>query len=223
MTRYLLWIVSLLWFFGACRGEKADADPTVPDGGEEGVFEGVSQGGGETETTNPFGKSQKIEAGTSAVLGLVLPQRMTPEKSAPNVFRFTGNYSLPHVVGFFREQLSRSELSREGEGYLIRFGKVRRPRGVSSGEELLAIRAAKGMKGVVVDIWQEKDYKKALPETYRRSAQKRALVKSRKTVKLGQSAGEVRKKEKEETLRVMNKIAAGEKLDAKDYASPFFD
>ena len=49
------------------------------------------------------------------------------------------------------------------------------------------------------------------------------MLKSRKTVKMTRGASAIRKREKEDTLKVMNKIAAGQKLDAKDYESPFFD
>ena len=224
MSRYFLLFVWVLGLLVACRGDKKNSPPAEGASAEE------EQAGADHTSPRDEGPAEKrglrkksIDPGTAAVLGLVLPQRMTPAKSAPDVYRFTGNYPVSHLVGFFREQLTRSELTREGEGYLIRFGKVRRPVGRSSGEELLAIRIGRGMKGAIADIWQEKDYKKALPESYRRSVSRRALVKSRKSVKMTRGAAATRKREKEDTLRVMNKIAAGQKLDAKDYESPFFD
>lgn len=222
MKRYIFYTVCLLCFLASCRGEKPDLHDPTPGSNDEarapmGPESELKTGQGEMTPARP------LVAGTTTVFGLVLPQKMTPEKSVPKVYRFTGKYPVVHVMGFLRDQLSRSELSREGEGYLLRFGKVRSPKGRSTGEDKLAVRIYRGMKGSVVDIWLEKDYAEKLPPSHGRSADELALVKSRKTTRMSPEAAAVRKKEKQETLRVMRKIAAGGTLDKKDYESPFFD
>ena len=222
MKRYIFYFLCLFCLLASCRGKRRDLpDPALAS--NEGARAPMSPepelktGKGEIAPTRP------LVAGTTTVLGLVLPQKMTHEKTVPKVYRFTGKYPVVHVMGFLRDQLSRSELSREGDGYLLRFGKVRSPKGQSTGDDKLAVRISRGMKGTVVDIWLEKDYAEKLPPSYGRSADKLALVKSRKTTRMSPEAAAVRKKEKQETLRVMRKIAAGGKLDKKDYDSPFFD
>ncbi len=157
-----------------------------------------------------------LSQGTMTALGLSIPKGMLPGKAPEKVYRFEGAYPLVHVAGFIREQVSIHGVEREGNGYLMRKARVRRPKGNATGKERLAIRIFQGNKGGgTIDIWLEKDYMKSMANR-RSHGRSYASRKKPKTTRLTPAASRKRRTTKRETFRIMRKVSRGEKLTAEE-------
>ena len=154
-----------------------------------------------------------IDHSTSSVLGLRIPQGMAPGVGPFRVYRFEGPWPVEQVSQFVRDQIRTLWETREGSGYLFREARVKNPADGVDGSQKLSIRVFKGRKsGATVDVWIDSAH----------WAGKKDGASSGANVGMTAAQRTRRQADKEETMRVWRKIAAGEEPDERDRRSSFF-
>jgi hypothetical protein len=169
------------------------------------------------------GGAAHISQGTIDVFGLRIPGGMTPTAGPYKVYRFEGTHHVSQVVNYIRDQVSADKVQPEGDGFIMRYARVRNSKDKISDDMTLAIRMyPRATGGSVLDIWQEREQKNALPgrapSFYKGATGKRIRSEVAFTPYRAQQQRSFK-----ETMRTIKKLQTHERLDSNDLRSPFFE
>lgn len=224
MRIHLIGLYVLVVFSGGCaaesRSEPSPEPASQPASDDTGGGEAI---GPQSEQPAPNGMGNLV----NTVFGFALPIGAKPLPAPQKVYRFQTSLPLPLARRYVEDRVQAQLVTREGTtSELFRSCTVKKPVGRATGEELLAFRvSANDTGGTFIDIWRERDYAAGrLPQRHGTGDVAQSW-RPRRTPKHGldASAKDRRRQDRDEFLRVMEKVQKNEPLTEAELNSSFFD
>lgn len=173
------------------------------------------------DTEKRTGGGSVFGRGVVTVFGIKIPTGMTPARGPEKVYRFEGKLKAERTAMLIRDQIVAQKETRENDGYLFRFARSKKSK--SDDARFKAVRVFSTETGSALDIWLEKEYSAALPDTRavtsfpvpKLNDVRRQIVSENTRVK--------KRRERADALRALQKIEKNEPLTKQEAASGVFD